>query len=203
MLICFWEEDDEIEDAAAGHVLGRRPVRICQCGDADHRHREQRRHDPHAEADDDFTAKNPDIKVEWVTLEENVLRQRVTTDIATKGGQFDIMTIGTYEAPIWGKQGWLLPLDDLGADYDVDDLLPAIRAGLPVRRQALRRAVLRRELDGHVPQGPVREGRPDDARRADLGVHRRRRPQDHRQGQARSTASACAARPAGARTWPS
>ncbi|MBN9309609.1 sugar ABC transporter substrate-binding protein [Devosia sp.] len=79
---------------------------------------------------DDFTTKNPDIKVEWVTLEENVLRQRVTTDIATKGGQYDVLTIGTYEVPIWAKQGWLLPLDNLGADYDVNDLLPAIRNGL-------------------------------------------------------------------------
>ncbi|SIQ31444.1 sorbitol-binding protein /mannitol-binding protein [Rhizobium sp. RU20A] len=78
----------------------------------------------------EFTAKNPDIQIEWVTLEENVLRERVTTDIATKGGQYDIMTIGTYEVPIWAKQGWLLPLDNLGADYDVDDLLPAIRSGL-------------------------------------------------------------------------
>ena len=33
----------------------------------------------------EFTAKNPDVSVKWVTLEENVLRQRVTTDIATKG----------------------------------------------------------------------------------------------------------------------
>ena len=65
-----------------------------------------------------------------MTLEENVLRQKVTTDIATKGGQFDVLTIGTYEVPIWAKQGWLVPLDNLGADYDVDDLLPAIRAGL-------------------------------------------------------------------------
>ena len=81
---------------------------------------------------DDFTAKNPDITVEWVTLEENVLRQRVTTDIATKGGQYDVLTIGTYEVPIWGKQGWLLPLENLGAEYDVDDLLPAIRDGLSV-----------------------------------------------------------------------
>lgn len=77
-----------------------------------------------------FTAKNPDIQLEWVTLEENVLRERVTTDIATKGGQYDIMTIGTYEVPIWAKQNWLVPLDNLGADYDVDDLLPAIRSGL-------------------------------------------------------------------------
>ena len=79
---------------------------------------------------DDFTSKNPDIKLNWVTLEENILRQKVTTDIATKGGQFDVLTIGTYEVPIWAKQGWLVPLDKLGADYDVNDLLPAIRSGL-------------------------------------------------------------------------
>ena len=70
------------------------------------------------------------INVEWVTLEENVLRQRVTTDITTKGGQFDIMTIGMYEAPIWGSNDWLVPLDDLSAEYDVADLLPAMAGGL-------------------------------------------------------------------------
>ena len=80
----------------------------------------------------DFEAKHPDIKVEWVTLEENVLRQRVTTDVATKGGQYDVLTIGTYEVPIWGKQGWLVGLDYLPESYDVDDLLPAIRGGLTV-----------------------------------------------------------------------
>jgi len=78
---------------------------------------------------DDFTAKTGH-EVEWVTLEENVLRQRVTTDISTKGGQFDIMTIGMYETPIWGANGWLVPLDDLSAEYDVDDILPAMRDGL-------------------------------------------------------------------------
>ncbi|MCU4652742.1 sugar ABC transporter substrate-binding protein [Roseibacterium sp. SDUM158016] len=70
------------------------------------------------------------INVEWVTLEENVLRQRVTTDITTNGGQFDIMTIGMYEAPIWGANGWLVPLDNLSEDYNVDDILPAMRGGL-------------------------------------------------------------------------
>jgi sorbitol/mannitol transport system substrate-binding protein len=78
---------------------------------------------------DQFTAETG-IGVEWVTLEENVLRQRVTTDITTKGGQFDIMTIGMYETPIWGANGWLVPLDDLSDDYDVDDILPAMRGGL-------------------------------------------------------------------------
>jgi len=79
---------------------------------------------------DDFTKANPDITLNWVTLEENALREKVTTDIATKAGQFDVLTIGTYEVPIWAKKGWLVSLDKLGADYDVDDLLPAIRSGL-------------------------------------------------------------------------
>ena len=78
---------------------------------------------------DQFTAETG-IAVEWVTLEENVLRQRVTTDITTNGGQFDIMTIGMYEAPIWGSNGWLVALDDLSAEYDVDDILPAMAGGL-------------------------------------------------------------------------
>ncbi len=80
----------------------------------------------------DFTAKYPDIELEWVTLEENELRSRVTTDIASKCGQYDIRTIGTYEVPSWGAKDWLVSLNDLPADYDVDDLLPAIRGGLTV-----------------------------------------------------------------------
>ncbi|PHV03856.1 sugar ABC transporter substrate-binding protein [Janthinobacterium sp. BJB412] len=76
-----------------------------------------------------FEQANPDIKLKWVTLEEGVLRQRMTTDIATKGGQFDLMTIGMYEAPIWAKKDWLLPIKP-DASYDVDDLLPTIREGL-------------------------------------------------------------------------
>ena len=78
-----------------------------------------------------FEQANPGITLKWVTLEEGTLRQRVTTDIATKGGQFDVMTIGMYETPIWGKKGWLNELK-LDAAYDVDDLLPAMRNGLSV-----------------------------------------------------------------------
>ncbi|ETA52873.1 ABC transporter substrate-binding protein [Ponticoccus alexandrii] len=77
----------------------------------------------------DFTEKTGH-EVEWVTLEENTLRTRVTQDIATKGGQFDVMTIGMYETPIWAANDWLVALDDLSEDYDADDILPAMRGGL-------------------------------------------------------------------------
>lgn len=80
----------------------------------------------------EFEAQHPEIQLEWVTLEENVLRQRVTQDVAAKGGQFDVMTIGTYEVPIWGQQGWLVSLNDMPEAWDADDLLPAIRNGLTV-----------------------------------------------------------------------
>jgi sorbitol/mannitol transport system substrate-binding protein len=77
-----------------------------------------------------FEEAHPDITLDWVVLEENVLRQRMTTDIATGGGQFDVMTIGTYEVPIWAERGWLSPLEDLPEDYNEDDLLASVRDGL-------------------------------------------------------------------------
>ena len=43
-----------------------------------------------------------------------------------------MLTIGTYEVPIWGKQGWLVSLNDLPAEWDAADLLPAIAGGLTV-----------------------------------------------------------------------
>ena len=71
-------------------------------------------------------------KINWVVLEENVLRQRTTTDIATNGGSFDIMFIGAYETPIWGAKGWLTPLNDFAndSDYDLNDIFPLVRNGL-------------------------------------------------------------------------
>jgi sorbitol/mannitol transport system substrate-binding protein len=76
-----------------------------------------------------FEQENPDVKVKWVTLEENILRQRVTSAIASKGEQFDVITIGMYETPIWAKKGWLEEITP-DAAYDIKDLLPAIRSGL-------------------------------------------------------------------------
>ncbi|MDO5620258.1 MAG: sugar ABC transporter substrate-binding protein [Paracoccus sp. (in: a-proteobacteria)] len=79
-----------------------------------------------------FTEAHPDITLNWVTLEENILRERVTTDIATRGGQYDVLTIGNYEVPIWAKQEWLVPMTDMPEGYDADDLLPAVRQALSV-----------------------------------------------------------------------
>ena len=80
----------------------------------------------------EFQKQNPDIELEWVVLEENVLRQRLTTDIAVKSGRFDVMTIGMYEAPIWANNKWLTPFKDLPESYDLDDIFNSVKDGLSV-----------------------------------------------------------------------
>ena len=148
----------------------------------------------------EFNAAHPDIQVNWVTLEENILRERVTTDIATGGGQYDIMTIGNYEVPIWGKQGWLVPLE-FAADYDVDDLLPAIRGGLTVDDKLYaapfygESALIMYRTDLFEKAGLTMPDEPD------LGPSSATRRARSPTAPPTSTASACAARPAGARTW--
>ncbi len=79
---------------------------------------------------DRFTSQHPDITIEFQTMREGELRQQVTTDIATGAGRFDVVTLGTYEAPLWAEQDWLVPLDDVGEDYDIDDIIPGIRSSL-------------------------------------------------------------------------
>jgi sorbitol/mannitol transport system substrate-binding protein len=77
-----------------------------------------------------FEEKNPDIKLNWVITEENTVRQRITTDVSTGSGQFDIVQIGLYETPIFAKRGWLKEMANLPADYDVDDVFKSLRDGL-------------------------------------------------------------------------
>ena len=80
----------------------------------------------------EYEKTHPGVHLNWVVLEENTLRQRLTTDIATHGGQFDVITIGAYEAPLWGAQKWLKPLDNLPADYDTNDIFKNVREQLTV-----------------------------------------------------------------------
>src|SRR5215469_9032639 len=76
-----------------------------------------------------FEEKNPDVKLNWVVVEENILRQRVTTDVSQGSGQFDLVYLGLYETPIFAKRGWLRPFENLPADYDLEDVFKSIRDG--------------------------------------------------------------------------
>jgi sorbitol/mannitol transport system substrate-binding protein len=78
------------------------------------------------------------IRLNFVVLPENELRQKTTEDVALGSGKYDVVTIGTYDAPIWGKNGWLVNLEPhframSAADreaYARNDLLPPIRSAL-------------------------------------------------------------------------
>ena len=70
------------------------------------------------------------IRLNWVVLGESVLRQRLTVDISAGGSTFDVITIGSYEAPLWAERGWIVPLNDLGADYDYEDIFDVVRQGV-------------------------------------------------------------------------
>jgi sorbitol/mannitol transport system substrate-binding protein len=77
-----------------------------------------------------FEQKNPDIKLNWVIVEENVLRQKVTLDVTQHSGLYDLVFIGLYDTPIFAKQGNLLPFENLPAEYDLEDVFKSIRDGL-------------------------------------------------------------------------
>jgi len=80
----------------------------------------------------EFEKENPGIKVNFQVMEEGDLRSAVTSDVANAAGQYDIVTIGAYEVPQWGANGWLTDLTaDLADDaYDVGDILPPVRDAL-------------------------------------------------------------------------
>ncbi len=85
-----------------------------------------------------FEKDHPTIKVNFVTLPENDLRSKVTQDVATNAGKFDIATIGSYETPIWAHNGWLQDLssyfDKMSStdktNYNYDDLLKPVMSTL-------------------------------------------------------------------------
>src|SRR5258708_35297174 len=78
-----------------------------------------------------FEEKNPDIKLNWVIAEENILRQRVTTDGSQGSGQFDLIFLGLYETPIFAKRGCLRSFANFPADYDFEHVFKSSRDGLP------------------------------------------------------------------------
>lgn len=136
---------------------------------------------------DSFT-KETGIEVNFTILPENELRDRVTQDVATQGGQYDVVTIGAYEAPIWAENGWLKELSASAkenADFDYDDLLePMVTSlsgpdgglyGMPFYGESsflMYRTDVFTELGLEMPERPtwqqvaelaakVEEGRPD------------------------------------------
>jgi sorbitol/mannitol transport system substrate-binding protein len=73
------------------------------------------------------------IKVNYTILDEGTLREVTTRDVAAGGRQFDVVMIGPYEAPQFGRDGNLTDLTDLASSdnsYNLDDIIPAVRNAL-------------------------------------------------------------------------
>lgn len=80
----------------------------------------------------EYEKSHPGVTVNFQVMEEGDLRSAVTADVASGAGQYDIVTIGAYETPQWGANGWLVDLTPFGedAEYDVEDILPPVREAL-------------------------------------------------------------------------
>jgi sorbitol/mannitol transport system substrate-binding protein len=81
----------------------------------------------------EFQKAHSDIQVKILILPENQLRQQVTQDVATHSGKFDLAMVGTYEVPLWAKNGWITNLGTYVSktpSYQVDDLVPGVSKAL-------------------------------------------------------------------------
>jgi sorbitol/mannitol transport system substrate-binding protein len=81
---------------------------------------------------DNFTTPTG-IKVNYVNLNEQTLREQVTKSVGSGAAQYDVVMIGPYEAPQFGKNGWLQDLTTMAANdtaYDVSDLIPPVKNAL-------------------------------------------------------------------------
>ena len=74
-----------------------------------------------------FEREHPDVHLNFVSLPENEARAKITADVSTQGGEFDVVMISNYETPMWSANGWLVnlqPYIDATPGYDAEDFLP-------------------------------------------------------------------------------
>jgi sorbitol/mannitol transport system substrate-binding protein len=86
-----------------------------------------------AELTPSLFTKETGIEVNYTILGEGTHREVTTRDVATGGGQFDVVMIGPYEAPQFGESGFIIDLTPYASEdssYDLDDLIPTVRDAL-------------------------------------------------------------------------
>jgi len=79
-----------------------------------------------------FTKKSG-IKVNYTVLDEGTLREVTTRDVAAGGRQFDVVMIGPFEAPQFGKDGFVTDLTKFATSdtsYQLDDIITPVRNAL-------------------------------------------------------------------------
>ena len=75
-----------------------------------------------------FEREHPDMHLNFVSLPENEARAKITADVSTQGGEFDVVMISNYETPMWSANGWLVnlqPYIDATPGYDAETSCPS------------------------------------------------------------------------------
>jgi sorbitol/mannitol transport system substrate-binding protein len=81
---------------------------------------------------DNFT-KQTGITVNYTVLPENDVRDKISQEFSSQAGQYDVASLSNFEIPIYGKNGWVAPLDDYvakDAAFNQSDILKPMAAGL-------------------------------------------------------------------------
>ena len=82
----------------------------------------------------EFT-KESGITVNFTVKPENDMRNQAATEFANQSGQFDVATLSNFEIPIYSKNNWLWPLEDIQAykddkDFNQADIFPSMTESL-------------------------------------------------------------------------
>ena len=150
-----------------------------------------------------FEREHPGVHLNFVSLPENEARAKITADVSTQGGEFDVVMISNYETPMWSANGWLVnlqPYIDATPGYDAEDFLPQLRATLSYKGDLYsvpfygESSFLMYRKDLMAKAGIMMPpGRP--------GTRWRRSPPNCTMPRPAWSASACAVTLAGGRTW--
>ncbi|WP_020405821.1 ABC transporter substrate-binding protein [Hahella ganghwensis] len=77
-----------------------------------------------------FEEQNKDIRIRWKIVDESVLRLMQANDSKQGKSQYDVYTLGLFEAPIWGSKGRLSPVpDNFQSSKELTNWIPEILDG--------------------------------------------------------------------------
>ncbi len=152
-----------------------------------------------------FEKDNPGITVKFATYTEGDLRAAIEKDVSTHSNSFNVIMIGPYEEPLFAKNGWLVDLTKqyIASDpsYDASDLLPPVAKALSYKGDLYAAPFYGESSMLYYNKTLLSARRASPCRCTRPGRRSRPRGQAEPAGH-RSRASACAAWPAGATTWP-
>ncbi|WP_407285163.1 ABC transporter substrate-binding protein [Streptomyces sp. BP-8] len=77
--------------------------------------------------------KQTGIKVNYTVLSENDVRAKISREFSRQAGTYDVASLSNFEVPLYGKKGWLAPLDHTvvkNPDFNQRDILTPIQVGL-------------------------------------------------------------------------